>query len=95
MGGFIVGIENMKRGLEKAMVGMAGVAHNAFNVPTADIAGQINNAHAQSQRQMSYDFTNELTVDRQPIIVNVYDNKEAVRAYVNENNAIDATIRRF
>lgn len=58
-----------------------------------DIAGSVQQISAQAQRKLN--FNGSMQFGRQPIIVNVYDNKEAVRAYVNEENALDATIRRF
>lgn len=86
-------IDKGKNTAQKAMAGVSRAIHG--EMPNVDVGGQINSINKQSRKQMSYDFTNELSINRQPIEINIYDNKEAVRAYVNENNAIDAEMRRF
>lgn len=65
------------------------------DIEPIDIASQVDSINQQAERQLDHTFNSNLNIQRQPIIVNIYDNKEAVRAYVNENNAVDAQIRRF
>lgn len=94
--GMVLGMEDEISAVQKMAQRLSEAAvPDMPQMNNMDIAGQINGIHARSQRQMSYDFTNEVNVNKQPIIVEIYDNKEAVRAYVNENNAVDAMIRRF
>jgi len=64
--------ESIDRGRNVAIKAMANLS-NAINgeMPTTDIAGQINGIHARSQRQMSYDYTNEFSVSKQPAYINV------------------------
>lgn len=91
---------NKARGLAvKASEALGLGVENAFNPQLAtagfDIAGQVDSINRQANQQMQSHLTSELNVNKQPIEINIYDNKEGVRAYVNEANAIDATIRRF
>ena len=77
-----------------------GVAHRAMGNLTEglrdrmDISSRIGALDGMTSK-VSAHLTAQVNASKQPIIVNVYDNKEAVRAYVNENNALDAQIRRF
>lgn len=86
--------KSIDRGKGVALRSMAGLTEG-INKQLPDVAGQIGQIHGKSNQRLSYEFANNFDVGKQPIIVNVYDNKEAVRAYVNENNAVDAQIRRF
>lgn len=89
-------IERAERPVTKAMERLAGVARS--EVKPFDIDGRISNLHSQSQRQMSYDFNNELQVMRQPAQITLVLGNNEFEAFVediNEVNAVNATIRRF
>ena len=63
-----------------------------------DLSEKINGLHARSQRQFSYDYQNELTVNKQPIQLNLALGNNDFEAFVediNEVNAINAELRRF
>ena len=101
-GGFItqgvaVGIEKMKHKAVKATERLGLGIQNAFapQLEVDGISNQIRNLDKRASSNFSSQFNAQMNVTKQPIVVNVYDNKEAVRAYVNDNNALDAQIRRF
>lgn len=94
--------ESIKKGERYATAAMAGVTAAIYDeMPQAkgmDIAGQINGIHARSQRQFSYDYTNELNVNRQPARITLLLGNNEFEAFVddiNEVNAINAELRRF
>lgn len=94
--GLVVGLWNMSRSVEKASMGLALAA--VPDVRPLDIAGQINGIHARSQRQFSYDYQNELNVNRQPARITLVLGNNEFEAFVddiNEVNAINAELRRF
>lgn len=95
--GLAIGISSMSRVAERASEVLGLGVSDAFTpeLSLGGIGSQVNAINGQAHRQMQNHLTSEFNVSRQPVIVNIYDNKEAVRAYVNENNAIDAQIRRF
>ena len=88
--------ESINKGRNSAVRAMSGLT-NAINgeMPVMNVGGAISDINRQTQAQLSNNVSAELSVNKQPIEINIYDNKEAVRAYVNENNAIDARFRRF
>lgn len=77
--------ESIDRGRNVAIKAMANLS-NAINgeMPTTDIAGQINGIHARSQRQMSYDYTNELTINKQPANINFFLGRQSFKAFVED-----------
>lgn len=91
--GLVLGLENMIRNVMRVSerLGLAATP----NLEQVDIAGHVNQINRQASAQMQNRIESELSISRQPIVINIYDNKEAVRAYVNEHNALDTTIRRF
>ena len=97
--GLAIGIDNMKRAAVKATESLGLDVQDAFNPQLAtdglDISSRVSDINGQARRTFSNEFNASMSVSKQPIVVNIYDNKEAVRAYVNENNALDAQIRRF
>src|SRR5699024_8064701 len=89
--GLAIGMDGSQRIVQKASERMA----NASMVNIGSVGGYVNDINRQAHSKFSSEFETEMNVGKQPIVVNIYDNKEAVRAYVNENNALDAQIRRF
>lgn len=94
--------ESIKKGERYAVAAMASVSDSISDVmprvKDMDIAGQINSIHARSQRQFSYDYTNELNVNRQPARITLVLGNNEFEAFVddiNEVNAINAELRRF
>ena len=91
-------IDRAENPIRRTMANLADTARNAFDMDPIDIAGQINDIHARSQRQMSYDYTNELNVNRQPARITLVLGNNEFEAFVddiNEVNAINAELRRF
>lgn len=68
---------------------------NASTFNPSDIGGHVDSIHNQAQTRLNTELQADVSYGKQPIVINVYDNKEAVRAYVNENNAVDSVVRRF
>ncbi|MFC3212730.1 phage tail tape measure protein [Planomicrobium okeanokoites] len=97
--GLANGIDDKARTAIKTVGDLSRSVTNAFNPELAvdgmNYNSQIRNLNGQMKQQMTNHVKGEMSVNRQPVIVNIYDNKEAVRAYVNEENAVDAQIRRF
>ncbi|WP_052401167.1 tape measure protein [Oceanobacillus jeddahense] len=95
--GIAVGIEQYAGKVYSIMDAMADYVSSPFDVatPQFDIAGQVANTNAQINSRINHEMSQQGDYHRQPIEINIYDNKEAVRAYVNEENAVDAVIRRF
>jgi len=90
--GFLDGVKEEGR---KAGKVMDGVIANMQPRNPIDIAGAVNGINRQASRQISTNLTNELQIERQPIFVKVEGNAEWIRAYVNEENAIENEMRRF
>lgn len=91
-------IDRAENPIRRTMANLADTARNAFDMDPIDIAGQINSIHARSQRQFSYDYTNELNVNRQPARITLVLGNNEFEAFVddiNEVNAINAELRRF
>jgi hypothetical protein len=53
-------------------------------MPQVDIAGQVRNIHSQSQRQMNYDFQNEMTISKQPAYINLVLGGQEFSAFVDD-----------
>jgi tape measure domain-containing protein len=87
------------KGKNVAVRSMANLTDALYGeMPQVDIAGQVRNIHSQSQRQMTYDFSNELKVNRQPAQITLVLGNREFEAFVediNEVNAVSATLRRF
>jgi tape measure domain-containing protein len=87
------------KGKNVAVRSMANLTDALYGeMPQVDIAGQVRNIHSQSQRQMNYDFSNELKVNRQPAQITLVLGNREFEAFVediNEVNAVSATLRRF
>src|SRR5690625_371791 len=89
--GFVIGIESMSSKLQRASENMASL----IQPPVLDISGQVASINRQASRQLSTQVTSELQVERQPIFIQVEGDAEWIRAYVNEENALENEIRRF
>lgn len=79
-----------------SMASLASAVHG--EMPNASIASDIGSLHQRSQRQMSYDYHNELSVNKQPArITLVLGNQEFERFVedINEVNAVNDLSRRF
>ncbi len=94
--------EAIKKGERYAVAAMASVSDAIYGempqFESMDIARQINGIHARSQRQFSYDYTNELGINRQPARITLVLGNNEFEAFVddiNEVNAINAELRRF
>lgn len=87
------------KGSNVAVRSMANLSNALYGeMPNTDIAGQVNGIHRQSQRQMTYDYTNELSISRQPAKITLVLGNNDFEAFVediNEVNAVNATLRRF
>ena len=87
------------KGKNVAVRSMANLTDALYGeMPQVDIAGQVRNIHSQSQRQMNFDFSNELKVNRQPAQITLVLGNREFEAFVediNEVNAVNATLRRF
>jgi tape measure domain-containing protein len=87
------------KGKNVAVRSMANLTDALYGeMPQVDIAGQVRNIHSQSQRQMNYDFSNELKVNRQPAQITLVLGNREFEAFVediNEVNAVSAALRRF
>ena len=82
--GVAVGIEKNSKSAFRSMEGLSNGLYNAFDfkMPQVDIAGQISNIHRQSQRQISYDIQNELTLTKQPAYININIGGQQFSAFV-------------
>src|SRR5699024_11130842 len=88
--GLVKGSLRTKRVVEKASGVLAGAG-----VPDMDISEQINGINPRSRKQMKHNLENDVNLSSQPIVINIEGDSEWIRAYVNEQNAVDAQIRRF
>lgn len=89
-------IDSGKRAATNSMASLAAAVHS--EMPNASIASDIGSLHQRSQRQMSYDYHNELAVNKQPAnITIVLGNHEFERFVedINEINAVNDTLRRL
>lgn len=90
------GIDSMVRSTIKTVTSLSEGITSTFDPELAmdgpDIAGQVNSINAQANRQMQSHLTSELNVGKQPIHIHVQGDSEWIRAYVNDENAIDATV---
>lgn len=95
--GLEVGMGASLRGISKMADKLVSAAVPDIPMIDMDVGGQVASINSQANRQlqMQSHLTSELNVSRQPIEINIYDDKEGVRAYVNETNATEATVRRF
>ncbi|MEN2467939.1 tape measure protein [Ornithinibacillus sp. JPR2-1] len=86
MAGYIIGIDKMKRGVQKSMIGIASTASDAINgnLPVIDIAGKVNGIQAQSQRQMRFEYANEMTISREPAHITVKIGNSEFNAFVDD-----------
>lgn len=87
-------INRARRPIENAMNNMIP----RVEVPDSDIAKQINGIHTRSQRQMSYDYQNELSVSKEPARISLVLGNNEFEAFVediNEVDAVNAILRRF
>ena len=71
----------------------------SFSVPTLeDFNSSFNGVQVDraisNQVSTNVDLQN-LEKQKIPININIYDNKEAVRTYIAEQDAVDALVRRF
>src|SRR5699024_11900969 len=101
--GFALAIEQSSKKAEKASRELARSAMNAldesFSVPTLeDFNSSFNGVQVDraisNQVSTNVDLQN-LEKQKIPININIYDNKEAVRTYIAEQDAVDALVRRF
>ena len=77
--------KSIDKGRRVAVTSMAGLTDAIYGeMPQIDIAGQINSLHAQSQRQMAYDYQNELTVNKQPAYINLVLGGQEFNAFVDD-----------
>lgn len=76
---------SIDKGRNVAIRAMSGLA-DAINgeMPTGDIAGQINGIHARSQRQMNYSYQNELAVTKEPAYITVRIGNSEFYAFVDD-----------
>lgn len=91
------GIFNKPTLFNTANAGMQGVGEagsEAILPLNSKVLGGIGQGIARTMKPNENEQTTE-EQSKQPVVVNIYDNKEAVRAYVNENNAVESEIRRF
>src|SRR5699024_3043155 len=97
--GLANGIDNMAKMAVKSSGNLAKEVTTAFNtdlsLQTTDIDAQLRSFNRQERDESTIKLDNNVTVDKQSVVINMYDNKESVRAYVNKHSAIDARIRRF
>ena len=101
--GFSLAIEQSTKNAVKSATNLAneamGALDNAFNT---DYGLEFNSAFSGVEvgRTISNQVNANVSLqdfDKQklPININIYDNKEAVRTYIAEQDAVDALIRRF
>ncbi|MBN6206388.1 tape measure protein [Ralstonia pickettii] len=97
--GIALGIEKHAGKVYSVIDAISDYIAQPINVATPDIAGQINSIHAQSQRQFSYDYQNEVTVTKQPANINLMLGKRNYKAFVeditNEQNQSVQIIKAF
>lgn len=73
------------KGKNVAVRSMANLTDALYGeMPQVDIAGQVRNIHSQSQRQMNYDFQNEMTISKQPAYINIRIGQTEFNAFVND-----------
>lgn len=84
--GIAVGIEKNEKSAFRSMEGLSNGLYNAFDfkMPQMDIAGQVRNIHSQSQRQMTYDFQNEMMISKQPAYINLILGGQEFSAFVDD-----------
>lgn len=92
------GIEGSKSSVTNSMAKLAGVARNAFapNIAMADIGGNINaGANMGAIKHAFSAELNDTQLQERPVYVRIEGDAEWIRAYVNEENAIESQLRRF
>lgn len=95
--GFNIGVEDQESGAIKTMSNVASSVMGAFDsrLDVPDISGQIDRVNKMGKSQMGYSLDQEMSVNTQPINVYVEGDSEWIRAYVNNENAVDDLGRVF
>lgn len=82
------------QGIQKATPKIQKMMTEMLTLPEIDIAGEINRIHAHSNRQMSYSYQNELTVNKQPAYINLILGGQEFNAFVDDITTVqDRKIR--
>ena len=96
--GFINGMLSMTRKVQGASEKMAGAAVPKFNggkggfaaPPIPGMEGELRANSAETNRLLA-----QLAQQKTPVVIEVHGDSEWIRTYVNEQNAVDAIVRRF
>lgn len=77
--------ESIRNGEKYAVRAMEGVSDSVYNqIPDVDIARKVNSLHNRSNGQMRYDYHNEMTVQRQPMLLNLVLGEQQFEVFVDD-----------